>query len=401
MKKLLRRAAMAALLSGAASATVLIPAVPAYAAKATIGAKVGKPLIEGQKAFNAGDFAAALAKAQEADAVTPKTPFEEYNIAKLMGLAHVRLNQLDMAMMQFNRAMATGAMPEEDKVTMLRTSMLLNFNAKDYKKAIQFGTELGAIEPLDDQGELVVLQAHYFGDDFAGAEKYGSQLLATKKAAGKKPTKEVLSTLINAQIKLNNQAGAHATLEQLVLVDPTPENWGRVIDNAFAGNISDHQALNLYRLRLLTKAMSAQDYLAMATTDLKLGLPGEAKTVLQQGIDSGVLTAAAAKELMTQANSMSAKDQPALPQLEKVALAAKDGEVDVKLGESYWSYGRAQEGEAAIARGIMKGVKDAADAQMTLGIVLLSQGKKAEAAQAFAKAGQAPGARVGELYAQN
>ena len=411
MKTFVRCAVMAALMAGVASATAIVPSAPSYAAekappKPTIGAKVGKPLIDGQKAFNAKDYATALAKAQEADAVMPKTPYEEYNVAKLLGLVYVSTNQLDMAAAQFNRALATGGMPDEDRAQMFHTAMLLNFNAKDYKKAIQNGTDLSPVEPLDDQGELVMIQAYYFGDDFAGAEKYGQGLVAAKKSAGKKPTKEVLETLINAQIKLNNQAGAHDTLEQLVLVAPTPENWGRVIDNAFGGNISDHQALNLFRLRLLTKAMTAQDYQAMASVDLKLGLPGEAKDVLQKGVMAGTLTDAAAKDLMTQAVAAAAKDQPTLPQLEKVALAAKDGEADVKLGESYWAYGRAADGEAAIMRGIMKGgLKDAADAQMTLGIVLLSEGKKDDAAKAFAQAGQTPSAqasaRVWSLYAQS
>ena len=411
MNRIIRRAVMAALLAGAASAMALIPSAPAaYAAdkeppKPTIGTKVGKPLIDAQKAFNAGDMMTALAKIQEADAVMPKTPYEEYNVAKVLGLIYVKQSQLDLATAQFNRALATGAMPDADKATMYRTAMLLNFNAKDYKKAIMDGTELSPVEPLDDQGELVMIQAYYFGDDFPGAEKYGKDLLTAKKAAGKRPSKEVLETLINAQLKQNDQAGAHDTLEQLVLVEPSGENWGRVIDNAFGGNLTDHQALNLFRLRVLTKAASSQDYLAMASVDLKLGIPGEAKTTLQKGIDAGVLTDAAAKELMTQAGAMIAKDQPALPQLEKVALAAKDGEVDVKLGESYWAYGRAADGEAAILRGIMKdGLKDPADAQITLGIVLLSEGKKDDAAKAFAQAAQNPKmqaqAHVWALYVQ-
>ncbi len=434
MNMIIRRAATAALLAGAASLAVFLPAaanaqdyapppaaqtntatapVPGKAnnntkppAKPSVGVKVGKPLQDAQKAYLANDLMTALTKGLEADAVMPKTPFEEYSVAKLLALTYVKTSKLDLATVQINRLLATGAMPDEDRVPMLNTALLLNFNAMDYKKAIQNGTELSALQPLDDKGELVMLQAYYYGDDFAGAEKYGTDLLAAKKAAGKRASEDVLRQLIQAEIKLDHQAAAHDTLEQLVLVAPTPENWGRVIDLAFTGNISDHLGLNLFRLRLLTKAMNAQDYTAMASVDLKLGLPGEAKTVLQKGIDSGALTDATAKELMSQAIPAATKDQASLPQFEKVALAAKDGEADVKLGESYWAYGRAADGEAAIMRGIMKGgLKDAADTQLTLGIVLLSEGKKDEAAKAFAQAGQAANsrnaARIWALYAQN
>src|SRR4051794_37840685 len=92
----------AAMLVGAMS-----PVVPARAA-ALVSAEVARLLVEGQQAFNAGDFVTALARAFEADAIPNKRPYEVYQVAKLMALTYVKQNALDTAAVQFNRAIASG-----------------------------------------------------------------------------------------------------------------------------------------------------------------------------------------------------------------------------------------------------------------------------------------------------
>jgi hypothetical protein len=409
MNRLIRRAAVAAFLSGTAVA-VSVAMTPAYAAqqpaRPTVGRAVGTPLVAGQKAFQANDFATALAEGQKADAVAEKTPYEQYQVAKLLAMAHLRLNDLPSATAQFNRAIDTGAQPEEDKAANYETAMLLNYNAKDYAKAIAYGTEKAKIAPLDERGELVMTQSYYFSDNFQGTEQYAKQAVAAAKAAGRKPQVGVLQMLLNAQIKQNNQAGAGETAVELALVEPSAENWARAIDVAFPTNGTDHQLLNLYRLKRLTKSMNQNDYLAAATTALKTGLGREGKRFLDEGIAAGVITQAAAGDTFNQANTIAQREAASLAEFERAAAADPKGETDVKLGETLWIYDRAAEGEAALRRGIQKGgIADLADAQLTLGIVLLSQGKKDEALQLFQQAGGsanlAPIARIWSMYASN
>jgi tetratricopeptide (TPR) repeat protein len=321
-------------------------------------------------------------------------------------MASLRLNDLPTATTQFNRSIATNAAPEADKAANFETAMLLNYNAKDYAKAIQFGLEKAKISPLDERGELVLTQSYYFSENYAGTEQYAQQVVAARKAAGQKPQVGVLQMLLNAQIKQNNMAGAGQTAGELAVVEPSAENWARAIDQAFPSNPTDHQLLNLYRLKRLTKSMNANDYLGAANAALKLGLPLEAKELFAEGIGAGVITQAQAGDAFGQANTMAARDQAALAEFERVAAAASTGDTDVKLGESLWVYKRFPEAEAALRRGIQKGgLADVADAQMTLGIVLLSQGNKAEALDLFRQAEASPSmqgsARIWTLYANS
>jgi len=191
---------------------------------------------------------------------------------------------------------------------------------------------------------------------------------------------------LNAQIKNMDEGGARQTLDQLATISAKPEVWGQVMDFALGTTgISDHQLLNLYRLSILTGTMKDTDYLAMATIDLQNGLPAEAKAILTKANKTG--------DLLNQANMFLAGDQQALPTLAAEAAKQTNGEIDVKLGESYYTYQRYDEAIAAIQKGVAKGgLKDAADAQTTLGIVLLAAGKTQDALAALDKAAAMGGA---------
>src|SRR5258708_20406750 len=97
MNKLIRRAAMAALVS-AASATAVTALMPANAAvpqpKGRAGAAqnagpqvrppIGKPLNDAMKMVDMKDFVGALAKIKEADSAMEKTPIQDYIVREYL-----------------------------------------------------------------------------------------------------------------------------------------------------------------------------------------------------------------------------------------------------------------------------------------------------------------------------
>jgi tetratricopeptide (TPR) repeat protein len=392
MNTFIRRAAMAALVS-TASVAVVSALTPVYAAapakKDAKDAKgpqvrpvVGKPLNDAVKLVNMKDFAGALAKVNEADMVKDKQPFEEYQISKYAGF--IAINQpmpdYDAAAIAYNRQIASGGAPDEEKPNMYAVAMRLNYQKMAYADVIKDATALQMLQPLDDTGYLVLIQSYYNTMDFTNAAAAAKAEVAAKVAAGMKPGEDVLGLLLNAQIKSKDEAGARQTLDQLATVSKKPEVWDQVMDFVLgAKGITDHQLLNLYRLAMIVGTMKDTDYAAMATIDLQNGLPAEAKTVLTKGNKTG--------DLLTQANQMLTRDQQDLPALAAEAAKQTNGEIDVKLGESYYSYGRLDDAIAALQKGIQKGgLKDAADAQTTLGVVLFAAGKRDEAMAALDKA---------------
>ena len=401
MNKLIRRAAMAALVS-AASATAMTALMPANAAvpqpKGRAGAAqnagpqvrppIGTPLNAAMKLVDMKDFVGALAKVKEADAVMDKTPFEDYSVSKYLGFIAINQPMPDYtaATAAYNRQIASGGAPDAEKPAMYSIAARLNYQAMAFGEVIKDSVELQKLMPLDDTGYLVLIQSYYNTNDFTNAATAAKAEIAAKVAANMKPTEDVLGLLLNAQIKNMDENGARQTLDTLATVSVKPEVWGQVMDFALGTmGISDHQLLNLYRLGILTGTMKDTDFLAMATIDLQNGLPAEAKAILTKGNKTG--------DLLNQANMFLASDQQVLSALAAEAAKETSGEIDVKLGESYYTYGRFDEAIAAIQKGIEKGgLKDAADAQTTLGIALLAAGKKADAVAALDKAAAAGGA---------
>src|SRR4029077_16046766 len=184
MNKLIRRAAMAALIS-AASATAVTALMPAHAAvpqpKGRAGAAqnagpqvrpvVGTPLNAAMKLVDMKDFAGALAKVKEADAVMDKTPFEEYSVTKYMGFIAINQPMPDYpaATAAYNRQIASGGAPDAEKVGMYSVAMRLNYQAMDYPNVLKNAAELQKLQPLDDTGYLVLIQSYYNTNDFANA----------------------------------------------------------------------------------------------------------------------------------------------------------------------------------------------------------------------------------------
>lgn len=411
MNKFVRRAAMAALLVSVSSlsASFVFTADAAQQQKGKAEKQQGpaaRPAIasainDALKQTQMMDWAGALANTRKADAVPMKTPYEEYMVSKFLGFIAINSNpsmpDFAAATAAYNRQVASGGAPDAEKAGMYSVAMRLNYQAMDYAKAIQDGAALQMIEPLDETGYIVLIQAYFNTNDFANAAQTAKAAIMAETAAGKKPNEDVLGLLLNSQLKQMDEAGYKQTLDQLASVSTKADVWGQTMDFALAGIGSgqgiEHPLLNYYRLSLLVGTMKDPDYPAMATIDLQNGLPAEAKAILTKGMKTG--------ELLDQANQMLTRDQQALPALATEAAKQMNGEVDIKLGESYMTYGRNDEAVASLQKGIEKGgLKDASDAQTTLGIALFNAGKKAEALAAFQKAEttKSPAASVAHVW---
>lgn len=405
MKSFFRRPMLVALFVAAVTSVTVIALEPLYAqygsppaggaaatkakgkqakqdSATTARREVGTPINDALKLVEAKNWDGAMAKVQLADAVKEKTPYEEYMVAKYIGFIAVNREPQDLAAatLAVNRQIASGGAPDAEKAGVYSLAMRLNYAGMDYAKVIQNAADLKMFQPLDDTLNEVLIQAYYSTNDFANAAKTARGVADEKLAAGAKPTAAMLGLLLNSQAKLMDDAGYRVTLDQLATVSVQPEVWGQIMDFALSTkDIQEHHLLNLFRLAMLVGTMRDVDYAAMASIDLQNGLPNEAKEALTKGNRAG--------ELLADTNKMLANDQGSLTALVAEAGKQTNGEIDVKLGESYLTYARNDEAVTALRKGIEKGgLKDLPDAQTTLGIALYRAGKRDEALTEFRKA---------------
>jgi len=406
IKSTLSTVALSLVLAGAVSVSAIVAAsAPAFAAKAKqpqLSAKVGKPLQEAGELMEKEQFDAALAKVQEAAKVEDKTAFDTVVINDYLGRIYLSLKDYANAAAAFDAGYATGAMRPEDKESRLKVATQLYLQASNYPKAVEFGNHY--LTDVGEDAEVLGLigQAQYLNKDMQAAGATMRKAVSVAEAKGTPVREEWLHYIEHAEADAKNIAGVIAVEQKIVQLFPSQENWSSLLTN-FANNIkgSDKVTLDIYRLMVATDTVkSASEYMEAANLAMAEQLPGEAKMILDQGFNRGVLNSAEHRALQKKATAAADADSKTLAATEKLASAQKTGDADVKFGEAYSSYGQHDAAIAAIQRGLGKGVKDRDDGQLRLGLAYLNAGRKDEAVQTFkAVTSNSPAAQIARLWA--
>jgi len=411
MKRIARAAFTTSLLCATAGASLFLGAVSAQAADKTekVSPAIGKPLQDAATAAKANDWATAMADVKLAQAVPDPTPFDTYKINQFLAVVSINQKDYATAATATEAAADSPAMPDADKPPTYKNAFILASNTKQYDKAITYGQDLIALGPIDDATNVQLAIDYYELKDIAHAQQYAQKAIDDAKAAGQTPDANALRIVMSGQVSQNNQAGAEATLEAIVLADPdnSADSWRQLVDVAIGTKgLKDIDALYLFRLKLMAGAMTAgDDYTTLAGVAEQKGFPTEAQDVLEKGISSGKLSSGQAGELLAKSRKDAAGDARLLPQIVSSAEKSKTVEQDVQLGEDYWGYGRFADAEAAARRAVAKGaLKDPGEGPLLLGATLVAQGKYDEAIQTLGQvngsAAKMKVAHLWSLYAQ-
>ena len=349
-------------------------ALTVTSAQAAARAAVGHPLNAAKAAMAAGNCNAAMAKVREAQAVGGLTAEEQGYVT---------------AMKNYIAAASKGACGADTAIG-ARAKFDADYRAGHYREAIDDADLLRKNGALDGSTMVYIAQAYYRLGSYRECAHYA----ADHSGAGQ----EMLDWQITCAAKVGDDALMRNASEQLVAVSGTPQHWAQLLKLAESAKaLSDHQTLDINRIKLLTGTLkSDSDYFLLATLAIQLGLPSEAVGVIQKGFQAKVLSGDRANKLLKMANDSVAADLGSLPKTVAAANKAKSGDLLVKLGEDYCGMGRFKDAVDAVQSGIAKGVSDTDNAETRLGQALYGAGQKEAALKAFAKAKSTPN---GEMIA--
>ncbi len=351
-------AAVTAILLGtaAAGATALLLAAPAQAA--TVSAKVGPLLKEAQAMIAAKNYAGARAKLNEAEAVK-STPDDTAIIN------------------QFKSAIAISS-ADPNTPGGAKAKFAQDYNAGHFKDVIADAEYLRKNNVFDAQSQLIVGQAYYKAGDYAGCLRYAKTLPGS-------------DTALELQARCAYETGDDVTQRQayeaLVARSGKPEYWSGLLKlGERSRGLSDHNTLDINRLRLLTGSISTkEDYISLAQFALQFAFAAEAASALQMGVDKKVLTDDRSIRLLATAKQMAAANLANEAKTLAAANAAPQGDDLIKVGENMIGEGKAKDAVGVIQSGLKKPLKDPNNGQIRLGQALLAAGQKAEAQAAFSK----------------
>lgn len=401
--------ALQLMLAGLVATAPVAQAADKPAATGKLSPKVLKPLKEALDLANAQKYPEADAKLTEADAVSGKTPFDQFQIDELQGFVALKQGKYQEAATDYERGLESGFLPPEQVNDRLRllAQLWLQTQPRDLKKSGEYGTRwLQATGSKDPMMLGLVGQTSYFSDNFGDAARYMQEAVAGAVAAGQKPEENWLLILQSSNAKLKNNQGALDATVELLRYYPRKEHWETVTSALLKqAGTNDNQIFQVFRLMYAADVMDgADEFTEAANVANRAGYPGEALEFLERGYSSKVLETsgdkARSQQLLDETKQRAAADQKSLPQFEKEAMAAKQGEADVKLGEAYLSYDQSAKAIEAIQRGIAKGgVKNPDDAQLSLGRAYLAAGNVPEATKAFEQVKTQPDQLIASLWA--
>ena len=323
-------------------------------AEAAARPQVGKLLQQAIDLAKGGSTSAANAKVSQAEAVGGLTPGDQAAIAQVKSFIAAKSG--------------TGA-------TGSKAKFAADYNAGRYQQVVgPDADELRKAGQYDGQSQLIVAQAYYLMGNYAQAIRMLSGMSGDT----------AQSLLMSAAAKSGDTVAEQKAAERLILSGQS-KYWTYMLAGADATRgLTDHETLDITRLRLLTGNMrSAEDYQLAAELSIQFGLSTEAAAITSKGVEAKLLTDARSQRLVSLAQANAAKDAANLPNLMKAANAAKSGDLLVKLGENLTGMGKADDAINAIQAGIKKGVTDAGDAQMRLGQAQLAAGQKDAAIRTF------------------
>jgi tetratricopeptide (TPR) repeat protein len=371
---------------------------------------IAKEITAAQKAMQAQQWSEAIKNLEAAEAKTPLTTFDKKTIEEFKGICYVRLNNLKAAQTAYEAALATGGYPADELPKTYRLLFQLAASNQQSAKAIEFGKQASDAGASTDDDLLIMSQLYFQQKDCKNSGIWGDKAIAAFKKSGAAPKEVLYQIKLQCASDAGETAGMIAALYDLVRLTNKTSYWNNLIRLERQDERDDHNTLMIYRVFYDTNSMQADsDYIEMAQLLGDASLPGEAQTVLEKAMSSGIIKddhKERTTRLLASMKTRADADKKGLPGLDAEATKNPAGQLDVKLGEVYFGVGDYQNTLTAINRGIGKGqIKQQDEAYVYLGRAQVALKNTAEAKKAFAGLKSVPNIsprvlKLWQLYAE-
>lgn len=391
---------LGAALRGAAVAMAGAALLPAAAvAQQTVSQAVGKHLKEAQAAIGRKQWDTATKAIRAAQAVQPRSAFEDYKINELQLYVYLQQGRNADAAKLLEQQMASGQMPAGERTQRSKTLAQLHFRAGNFGKAVQVANDYLKAVPGDHEMQMMVAQGYYQQKNYKGAIA-----AAEKLSRAGQPSEDTLQLILRSNYELGDKEGTAKALEQLLKYYPTPETWKSLLKTYFNQAKGDDEKLALYRLSQDVGALEkSSDYFDMAEALIVEGFPAEGRRVIEAGVAAKAFTPEEENRVqrtLASADKELAKQSAATAAAAKSVAAGTSGEDMYQAGRLYFGQGNYPKAVDALRKALAKGgVSNADDANMLLGIALARTNRNSDANKAFTQVKDPKLAEIARVWA--
>ncbi|MEJ0040002.1 MAG: hypothetical protein WDO68_28865 [Gammaproteobacteria bacterium] len=324
--RLLAAAAASAILLGAGLASPVARAADQKSDKANekkVSKAASKPLKAAKDAADAKKYPEALESLKQAEALPDKTPYDVHVTNELYGFVYVRTQQYAEAAKALEAGLTDGFLEEAEVQSRLKALAQVNYQIKNYDKAIEFGNRVVKAGQADDDMITLVSQAYYIKGDYPGTIKFVSDYNEGLIKAGKTPKEQSLNLVLSSCLKQDDNECATKALERMVSFYPKPDYWQNLLYSLFQQEgQTDKSLLQVYRLAAEVDVLKRpDDYTEFAQLAIEAGSPGEAQWILEKGMAKNVFTDPKLidrnKRLLENAKKQAEQDRASLDKIAK------------------------------------------------------------------------------------
>ena len=408
MKRISTAVLTAALVTGLAGVTLATPAFakkkdeapkgPAYTQAVALAAQKAKA------AFAAKDMVAAEAATAEAEAAV-KTDDDRY-LATFLRYAIISQKIADAStgtngafdptpmVAPLDSLIANPATPADMRPQFEFSRATIAYDQKNWPLATQLFTAAQAHGSTQANLPLYLAKTKVQGGNVAG----GMADLDTLYNSGKPQNEDLFKYAISESNKAGLKAETLKWMQRWVTAYPTSATWRTAL--AFYGfsakpmaKLDKRAQVDLFRLMRQTKALADQnDYEEYAQRAIDIGLPDEAKMVIDEGKATGKIPAASSSVIKALAADAAAQitAEGSFDALEKKAGASPTGPLSAQTGDAYLGRSNYAKAITLYRQALSKGGVNADEVNTHLGIALAMSGDKAGAKTAFALVTGAP-----------
>ncbi len=321
------------------------------------------------------------------------TEYEQANVLNYIGFVYYNKDDINNAISTYRKMLAIPSLePQMAKQTTYTMAQLLTMQE-------QFGQALTALDKwftleTNPAPEPFILKAQILYN----LNRYREMIPAIENGmkvarARDKPVKEDWWNLLNFAYFQQEDYRKVRDIQKVLLQNWPKARYWKSLAGAFTELGEDEKLIYAYDAAH-TQGMLVKDteFITMAQLYLQAEVPYKAATLLQEKMDAGIVPKSEKNyRLLSQAWMLSMEDKKAIPALQAAAKLSGDGDLDLRLANSYLNIGEYGDCVSAANAAIRKGgLKNPDNAQITLGMCLYNLRRYGDAKTAFTNAARVP-----------
>lgn len=337
-----------------------------------------------QTALKANNYADALAKLAAVDAAA-KSPDELFVAAQMRYQVAVAQKDNAATAKALDAMISSGGAPAELRPKLSLAAGQAAYMAGNYPRALQLLNDAKALGDKSVDLLLLLAETNFKSNQLAAGLSYVDQAITTQKASGQPVPKDWYARAASVSLQAKNYTEANKWLRALVGAYPSNTSWRDALTVFRDSQTRDAQAnLDIFRLMHDAKALAGErDYFEYAATAADRGMPGEAKSVLDEGAATNAFSTStrALSDLRSGVSAKVAGDRASLGAAARAS--ASNPKTALATGDAYLGYGDNANAVAMYKLALGKPGVDQSTVNLHMGIALSRLGQKDAARAAF------------------